>query len=90
MRFGTMCIALAILAASPVLAHAGRYELVPEPDVRQSSTNRVASAYVIDKKASQLWICTARYNFEDLTAAHRQRWSTQAFGCSPRSCARDG
>jgi hypothetical protein len=23
-------------------------------------------------------------------AAHRQRWSTQAFGCSPRSCARDG
>jgi hypothetical protein len=38
-----MCIALAILAASPVLAHAGRYELIPEPDVRQSSTNRVAS-----------------------------------------------
>jgi hypothetical protein len=60
MGFGTMCIALAILAASPVLAHAGRYELIPEPDVRQSSTNRVASAYVIDKKASQFWICTAR------------------------------
>ena len=52
MRLGTMCIALAILAGSPVLAHAGRYELVPEPDVRQSSTNRVASAYVIDKKAN--------------------------------------
>jgi hypothetical protein len=68
MRFGTMCIALAILAASPVLAHAGRYELIPEPDVRQSSTNRVASAYVIDKKASQFWICTARYKFQDLTA----------------------
>jgi hypothetical protein len=68
MWFGTMCIALAILAATPVLAHAGRYELVPEPDVRQSSTNRVASAYVIDKKASQFWICTARYNFQDLTA----------------------
>src|SRR6202140_1070966 len=68
MRFGTMCIALGILAASPVLAHAGRYELIPEPDVRQSSTNRVASAYVIDKKASQFWICTARYNFQDLTA----------------------
>ena len=68
MGFGTMCIALAILAASPVLAHAGRYELIPEPDVRQSSTNRVASAYVIDKKASQFWICTARYNFQDLTA----------------------
>jgi hypothetical protein len=63
-----MCIALAILAGLPVLAHAGRYELVPEPDVRQSSTNRVASAYVIDKKANQFWICTARYNFQDLTA----------------------
>src|ERR1700722_17574171 len=68
MGFGTMCIALAILAASPVLAHAGCYELIPEPDVRQSSTNRVASAYVIDKKANQFWICTARYNFQDLTA----------------------
>ena len=68
MRFGTMCVALAILAASPVFAHAGRYELIPEPDVRQSSNNRVASAYVIDKKASQLWICVARYNFQDLTA----------------------
>jgi hypothetical protein len=68
MWFGTMCIALAILVASPGLAHAGRYELIPEPDVRQSSTNRVASAYVIDKKASQFWICTARYNFQDLTA----------------------
>jgi hypothetical protein len=67
MRFGTMCIALAILAASPVFAHAGRYELIPESDVRQSSTNRVASAYVIDKKANQFWICTARYNFQDLT-----------------------
>jgi hypothetical protein len=68
MRLGTMCIALAVLAASPVLAHAGRYELIPEPDVRQSSTNRVASAYVIDKRASQFWICTVRYNFQDLTA----------------------
>src|SRR6195256_5422722 len=68
MRLGTMCIALAILAGSPVLAYAGRYELVPEPDVRQSSTNRVATAYVIDKKANQFWICTARYNFQDLTA----------------------
>jgi hypothetical protein len=63
-----MCIALAIVAASPVVAHAGRYELIPEPDVRQVSTNRVASAFVIDKKASQFWICTARYNFQDLTA----------------------
>jgi hypothetical protein len=53
------------LAGSPVLAHAGRYELVPELDVRQSSTNRVASAYLID---NQFWICTARYKFQDLTA----------------------
>jgi hypothetical protein len=28
----------------------------------------VSSAYVIDKKANQFWICTARYNFQDLTA----------------------
>jgi hypothetical protein len=32
------------------------------------STSRVASAYVIDKKVNQFWICTARYNFQDLTA----------------------
>jgi hypothetical protein len=49
-------------------AQAGRYALVPEPDVRQNSSNRVASAYVSDKKANQFWICTARYNFQDLTA----------------------
>ena len=68
MRLGTACIALAIVAGSPAFAQGGRYELVPEPDVRQTSTNRVTSAYVIDKKASQFWICTARYNFQDLTA----------------------
>ena len=69
MRLGATCIALAILSGSPALAQGGRYELIPEPDVRQSaSNNRVASAYVIDKKASQFWICTARYNFQDLTA----------------------
>jgi hypothetical protein len=65
MRLGTICIALAIVAGSPAIA--GHYELVPEPDVRQSSTNRVASAYVIDKKENQFWICTARYNYQDLT-----------------------
>ncbi len=68
MRLGTACIALAIVAGSPAFAQGGRYELVPEPDVRQTSTNRVTSAYVIDKKAKQFWICTARYNFQDLTA----------------------
>src|ERR1700692_1364067 len=82
MRLGTMCIALAILAGSPVLAHAGRYELVPEPDVRQSSTNRVASAYVIDKKANQFWICTARYK---CPASERYR---QALADRDRRCAR--
>jgi hypothetical protein len=29
MRFGTMSIALAILAASPAVANAGRYEPIP-------------------------------------------------------------
>ena len=68
MRLGTACIAFAIVAGSPAFAQGGRYELVPEPDVRQTSTNRVTSAYVIDKKANQFWICTARYNFQDLTS----------------------
>lgn len=40
MRLGTACIALAIVAGSPAFAQGGRYELVPEPDVRQTSTNR--------------------------------------------------
>jgi hypothetical protein len=53
---------------SPVFAQTARYELFPEPDVRQTATNRSASAYVVDKKNNQFWICTARYNFRDLTA----------------------
>ena len=68
MRLGATGIALVILVGSPVFAQAGRYELVPEPDVRQTSSNRTTSAYVIDKTANQFWICTARYNFQDLTA----------------------
>jgi hypothetical protein len=68
MRLGAACIAFAIVAGSPAFAQGGRYEVVPQPDVRQTSTNRVTSAYVIDKKANQFWICTARYNFQDLTA----------------------
>jgi hypothetical protein len=31
MRLGTICIALAILAGSPAIAQAGRFELFPEP-----------------------------------------------------------
>jgi hypothetical protein len=68
MRLRTTCVAAAIFAVLPAVALARRYELVPEPDVRQTTTSRVASAYVIDKKASQFWICTARYDFQDLTA----------------------
>jgi hypothetical protein len=51
----------------PSLREAGM-NLVPELDVRQMSSNRVASAYVIDKKANQFWICTVRYDYQDLTA----------------------
>jgi hypothetical protein len=57
-----------LLAGSPAFAQTSRYELFPEPDVRQTATNRTASAYVVDKKNSQFWICTARYDFRDLTA----------------------
>ena len=57
-----------LLTGSPVFAQTARYELFPEPDVRQNATNRSASAYVVDKKNNQFWICTARYNFRDLTA----------------------
>jgi hypothetical protein len=61
-----MCIALTTLPAAP--AFAGRFDLVPEPEVRQTVTNRVTSAYVIDKKSNQFWICTVRYSYQDLTA----------------------
>jgi hypothetical protein len=61
-------IALILLAGSPAFAQTSRYELFPEPDVRQTATNRTASAYVVDKENSQFWICTARYDFRDLTA----------------------
>jgi hypothetical protein len=64
MRFGTTCLAAAMLA----IAQGGRYELVPELDVRQMSSNRVASAYVIDKTTNEFWICTVRYSYQDLTA----------------------
>jgi hypothetical protein len=57
-----------LLAGSPAFPQTSRYELFPEPEVRQSATNRTASAYVVDKKNSQFWICTARYDFRDLTA----------------------
>jgi hypothetical protein len=65
---GSTCIAAALLAATPALAEQARFDLVPEPDVRVMSANAVASAYVVDKKASQFWLCTARFQYRDLTA----------------------
>jgi|ERR1700681_3249716 hypothetical protein len=58
----------AIVACAPAIAQATRFELFPESDVRQNATNRTASAYVVDKKDNQFWICTVRYNYRDLTA----------------------
>ena len=58
-----LAFTLLLLAGSPAVAEPVRYELFPEPDVRQAATNRTASAYVVDKKVNQFWICTARYDF---------------------------
>jgi hypothetical protein len=63
-----LAFVFSLVTGSPALAQTARYELFPEPDVRQNATNRSASAYVVDKKNNQFWICTARYNFRDLTA----------------------
>lgn len=63
-----LAFAFLLVTGSPALTQTARYELFPEPDVRQNATNRSASAYVVDKKNNQFWICTARYNFRDLTA----------------------
>jgi hypothetical protein len=63
-----MCLAFALLAAAPASAERGRFELVPEPGVRQNASNSITSAYVVDKKSSQFWLCTVRYHYQDLTA----------------------
>jgi hypothetical protein len=63
-----LAFVFSLVTGSPALAQTARYELFPEPDVRQNATNRSASAYVVDKMNNQFWICTARYNFRDLTA----------------------
>src|ERR1700684_706048 len=68
MQFGTMCIALAILAASPVLAHAGRYELISEPDIRHHPPPGWHQPMSSTRGPASFWICTARYSFQDLTA----------------------
>ena len=60
---------LAIAIASSAFAQDSmRFELFPEPDVRSNTTYRTATAYVVDKKENQFWVCTARYNYRDLTA----------------------
>jgi hypothetical protein len=57
-------LSLAIIVVSTLaFADSTRYELFPDPEVKQTTTNKVASAYVVDKKANQFWICTARFNF---------------------------
>ena len=58
-----LVLAFLLLAETPAFAQTVRYELFPEPDVRQAATNRTASAYVVDKKVNQFWICAARYEF---------------------------
>jgi hypothetical protein len=60
---------LAIFIASPAFAQGSmRYELFPEPDVKSNTTYRTASAYVVDKKENQFWVCSVRYNYRDLAA----------------------
>jgi hypothetical protein len=63
-----MCFALALLTATPASAESGRFDLVPEPGVRQNSSNSITSAYVVDKKSSQFWLCTVRYHYHDRSA----------------------
>jgi hypothetical protein len=60
---------LAIAVASPAFGQgSARYELLPEPDVKSSTSYRTATAYVVDKKENQFFVCSARYNYRDLTA----------------------
>jgi hypothetical protein len=51
---------------SRALTHAGagaRFDLFPDPEIRQTASYKVSSAYVVDKKTNQFWVCTVRYNF---------------------------
>ena len=63
-----IAIVFALTAAPPVVAQGIRYELFPEPDVGVTASNRTATAYVVDKKENQFWVCSARYSYRDLTA----------------------
>ncbi|MDB5609543.1 MAG: hypothetical protein JWP25_6443 [Bradyrhizobium sp.] len=53
MRLATTSIALAILIGSPAAAQAGRYELVPEPDVRQTSSTTGIPGNSVDRAINQ-------------------------------------
>jgi hypothetical protein len=59
------CIVSSINMAvsTQVAAQGARYEIFLEPDVRKTSTNWMNSAYVVDKKSNQFWICRTRYDF---------------------------
>ncbi|MGY8676605.1 hypothetical protein Q2941_02125 [Bradyrhizobium sp. UFLA05-153] len=60
---------LAIAVASPAFGQGSvRYELLPEPDVKSNTSYRTAAAYVVDKNENQFFVCSARYNYRDLTA----------------------
>jgi hypothetical protein len=59
---------LAFVAAPPAVAQGMRYELFPEPDVEGTASYRTATAYVVDKRENQFWVCSVRYNYRDLTA----------------------
>jgi hypothetical protein len=62
-RIGLALAVTALAIGRPALAQGARYQIFPEPQIRQASNHRVTSAYVVDKRANQFWVCTVRYNF---------------------------
>ena len=58
----SLAVVAVLLPRLEAAAQGARYEIFPEPQVRQGEKYRVNSAYVVDKKESQFWICTARYH----------------------------
>jgi hypothetical protein len=58
-----LCAAVATsIPFAEAVAQGGRYEIFPEPSVRQAERYRINSVYVVDKKESQFWICTPATN----------------------------
>jgi hypothetical protein len=59
-----LCAAIAMsVPAREAVAQGARYEIFPEPNVHQAERYRVNSAYLVDKKDNQFWVCTARYDY---------------------------